>query len=281
MMALEEVNMSRSALFDSHMLETALSEIDVVQRSLPKTTLNTLAVEVVSRVANNLRFEVAPDHVPTAEEIDSLCNALVSENPRAATSFIEQAQTKGSSYETLCLLYLSAAARRLGEWWEDDRVTFYRVTVAAGRIYTILRILRRERPLGAPNLHREATFASVPGENHTLGITMARDLARERGWDIDLLVGLDHEALVERLEQSQPLVIGLSASGKRSFPALTRLIVALRIGTPNARILVCGQIATTNLALVGVTGADAATADFNAALGHMERFLDLPAVRPN
>lgn len=273
--------MSDSATFDRAMLETAISEIDAVKQSLPKTTLNSLAVEVVSRVANNLLFELVPDHVPTEQEIESLCNALVSDNSHAAVSFIEQAQTRGSSYETLCLLYLSAAARRLGEWWENDQVTFYRVTVAAGRIYAILRVLRRERPLGAPSLKRAATFASVPGENHTLGITMARDLARERGWDIDLLVGLDHEALVKRLEHSQPRVIGLSASGKRSLPALTRLIVALRIGTPDARILVCGQIAATSLTLVGVTGADAATADFNAALGLMEQFVSHPADRMN
>ncbi len=280
-MALEEVNLSRSAFFDRHLLEAAFTEIDVVQRSLPQTTLNTLAVEVVSRVANNLRVEGDPDQQPGFEEIDKLCNALLADDPGAAASFIEAAQTKGSSYETLCLLYLSAAARRLGAWWDNDQVTFYRVTVAAGRIYAILRILRRERPLGAPNLRRAASFASVPGENHTLGITMASDLAREHGWDIELLVGLEHEALVAKLEQSQPLVIGLSASGKRSLPALTRLVVALRIGVPNARILVCGQIAASNLTLVGVTGADAAATDFHGALGHMERFLEHRAGRLN
>ncbi|MDB5660021.1 MAG: Cobalamin-binding protein [Cypionkella sp.] len=271
--------MSRSATFDRHMLETAFLEIDVVQRSLPQATLNTLAVEVVSRVANNLRFEVQPDLAPCPDEIDMLCNALLSDDPRAAATFIEQAQLKGSSYETLCLLYLSVAARRLGEWWDNDEVTFYRVTVAAGRIYAILRILRRERPIGVPNLLRAATFASVPGENHTLGITIASDLARERGWDIELFVGLTHDALVEKLEHRQPALIGLSASGKRSLPALTRLIVALRISNPGARILVCGQIAASNLTLVGVTGADAAAHDFDSAIAQMDRLLHVPTNR--
>lgn len=271
--------MSRSATFDRRMLEVAFSEIEAVQRSLPKATLNTLAAEVVSRVANNLRFDVQPDLVPCSDEIDMLCNALLSDDPGAAATFIQQAQLKGSSYETLCLLYLSVAARRLGEWWDNDEVSFYRVTVAAGRIYAILRILRRERPIGAQNMMRAATFASVPGENHTLGITIASDLARERGWDIELFVGLTHDALVEKLEQRQPVLIGLSASGKRSLPALTRLIVALRIHNPGARILVCGQIAAQNLTLVGVTGADAAAADFDSALAHMDRLLNIPTNR--
>lgn len=271
--------MSRSATFDRQMLETAFSEVDAVHRSLPEATLSTLAAEVVMRVANNLRFDVQPDVVPCLNEIDMLCNALLSDDPRAAAAFIENVQTKGSSYETLCLLYLTVAARRLGEWWDNDEVSFYRVTVAAGRIYAILRILRMERPIGVPDMQRAAVFASVPGENHTLGITIASDLARERGWDIDLFVGLTHDALVETLEQRQPALIGLSASGRRSLPALTRLIVALRISNPNARILVCGQIAATNLALVGLTGADAAAHDFQGAIGHMERLLDLPTGR--
>lgn len=271
--------MSRSAAIDRRMLEVALSEIDAVQKSLPQATLNTLAVEVVSRVANNLRFEVQPDLQPSSDEIDTLCNALVSDDPREAATLIDRAQMRGSSYETLCLLYLSVAARRLGEWWDNDEVSFYRVTVAAGRIYAILRILRRERPLGTPNLLRAATFASVPGENHTLGITIASDLARERGWDVELFVGLTHDVLVEKLEQRQPMLIGLSASGKRSLPALTRLIVALRIHNPGARILVCGQIAASNLTLVGVTGADAAAADFDSALALMDRLLNLPTNR--
>ncbi|GLS88770.1 hypothetical protein GCM10010873_37440 [Cypionkella aquatica] len=271
--------MSRSATFDRHMLEAAFSEVEVVQKSLPQATLTTLAAEVVSRVANNLRLDVLPDLQPCPDEIDMLCNALLSDDPHEAASFIESAQLKGSSYETLCLLYLSVAARRLGEWWETDEVSFYRVTIAAGRIYAILRILRRERPTAAPNLLRAATFASVPGENHTLGITIASDLARERGWDIELMVGLSHDALVEKLEHRQPVLIGLSASGKRSLPALTRLIVALRIHNPGARILVCGQIAASNLTLVGVTGADAAAADFDSALAHMDRLLNLPTNR--
>ena len=92
-------------------------------------------------------------------------------------------------------------------------------------------------------------------------------------------MGLGHDTLVEKLVQRQPALIGLSASGKRSLPALTRLIVALRISNPGARILVCGQIAATNLSLVGVVGADAAAADFDSALGHMDRLLNRPTPR--
>lgn len=271
--------MSGAGLFDRQMLEVALSEIDKVRSTLPETALSDLAQEVVRRVAQNLQTSFPPDVKLGSKEVDDLCAALLSDDPSAAGMLIESAQTKGSSYDALCLSYLGAAARRLGEWWDDDRISFYRVTIAAGRIYAILRILRFDRAVASPDMCRAAVFASVPGENHTLGITIAADLARDRGWDIELFVGLSHDELVQNLELRQPPLIGLSASGRRSLPALTKLIVALRISNPGTRILVCGQIASSTLSLVGVTGADAAATDFQGALVQMENLLNIQTGR--
>ena len=265
--------MSGMSAFDRQKLAQAFLEIDTVRRFLPPTALGALAEEVVHRVSRNLARVIEPELAPSSQQIDRLCAALLSEDNGAATQFIEEAQRAGSSYEALCDAYLGAAAQRMGEWWDKDQVSFYRVTIAAGRIYAILRVLRIERPTSAPDLQRSAIFASVPGENHTLGITIATDMARSRGWDIELFVGMTHDELVRSLEDRQPFLIGLSASGKRSLPALTKLIVALRLGNPAVRIMVCGQIASANLNLVGVAGADAAATDFEGAIGHLERLL--------
>ena len=275
MMALEEVTVSDTGGFDRQMLDVAFSEIDVVRKALPKAALNALAKEVVTRVAKKLSVEPAVAFGAGSDEIEILSRALISDDPAAAAQFIEDLRTSGSSYETVCLAYLSVAARRLGEWWDNDEITFYRVSIGAGRIYAILRILRMARPSPIPDLRRSATFASVPGENHTLGITIATDLARERGWDIELFVGLSHDDLVDKLEARQPALIGLSAGGRRSLPALTRLIVALRISNPKSQILICGQIADDSLGLIKMAGADASAVTFEDAIGQMERLLNI------
>lgn len=271
--------MSGAMQFDRRLLEVAFSEVDEVRQSLPIAALSTLAQEVVKRVARTLAPPLLPEHTPEQHQIDALCNALLSADSGAAAAFIEAARLQGSSYEALCLTYLGVAAQRLGTWWDEDRVSFYSVTVAAGRIYAILRILRLTRSISLPDQRRAAIFASVPGENHTLGLTMATDLARDRGWDIELFVGLDHDALTEALDRRAPALICLSASGKRALPALTRLIVALRISHPDTRILLCGQIATSGLSVVGLTAADAAAADFEGAMYQMERLLGLQPPR--
>jgi hypothetical protein len=113
----------------------------------------------------------------------------------------------------------------------------------------------------------------VPGEDHTLGITMAADMARDHGWHVQLLVGHSHEELAQVLTRRVTPVIGLSASTKQSLPALIKLMVALRISNPFTKIMICGQITTVNMNLDGITGADAIAGDFDSALAAMRRLI--------
>ena len=263
--------MSEPMLFNRLNLALAFSEIEVIRQKLPEAALTALAQEVVSRVANNMRPTLPCQIVPAFDQVDSLCEALLSPDPLAAIALIEQAQRTGASYDALCQAYLAEASRRFGEWWTEDRVSFYQVTLAAGRIYAILRILRLQRPVTIPDMRRSAIFASSPGDNHTLGITIAADMARDRGWDIELFTGWSHDELVHELEGRDTPLIGLSAGTRRSLAGLMKLIVALRLSNPRSLIMICGQIAALGLQLDGITGADAAATDFDQAFAYMER----------
>jgi hypothetical protein len=96
-------------------------------------------------------------------------------------------------------------------------------------------------------------------------------MARDKGWDIELFTGLDHDALVHALELRDTTLIGISASTRRALPALMKLIVALRLSNPTARLMVCGQITSMGLTLDGINGADTAAADFDQAFAFMEQ----------
>lgn len=267
--------MSVSDLFDQGTLRRALGEIEVIHRKLPPAAVRTLALEVVERLAARLPPAIAPENLPSTADIDRLCDALLSEDPMAATAIIAAARRDGARFETLCLSHLAVAARRLGDRWDADLVSFMDVTLAMGRIYAILRGLRRDMPHVRTDARRVADFASVPGEDHTLGIAMAANLCRDRGWDIALHTGLAHGPLVDVLAASRSRLIGLSAGSAQSLPALMRLIVALRISNPGAAILICGQIAALDINLIGVSGADAAASDIETALVEMNRLLGL------
>jgi methanogenic corrinoid protein MtbC1 len=263
--------MTSLLVLDRTKLAVALSELDSISQKLPEGAVVELAQEVVRRVAGRLTPALPTEFLPTPEQIEGLCEALISRNQNDAITLIEASQHAGASYEALCQSYLAVASRRLGEWWDDDRVSFYQVSIGAGRIYAILRILRAQMITPIVDLRRSAAFISVPGEDHTLGITIAADMARNRGWDVELMMGMSHDELVLALEERNPPIIGVAASTARALPALIKLIFALRVTNPSSKILLSGHIAGLGINLDSVVGVDAAIEDFDSALSYMER----------
>lgn len=168
--------------------------------------------------------------------------ALCDPDDVAAQSLVDDLLAAGVSVEELCHEHLAPAARRLGKMWDRDRIPFTDVALATARIQSILRRLPPRRAGLAHGLGLGAIFAAVPGEMHTLGVMMAADLFRRGGWDVGLLVGLGHDALVDRLTRDDRPVIGLSCAGEHSFGALRRLLAALGNARPDAHFLVSGQI---------------------------------------
>jgi len=237
---------------------------------LPESALQVLAREVIARMAE--RRKVLRDSLRPLDEpvIEGLCAALTGSDPTAAVGQVMALRADGVGVERIYLGALAPAARRLGDWWDADRATFAEVTIAVARVYGIMYGLRAEFPISLDPQRRHAAFAPVPGEDHTLGVSMAADLFRTHGWDIDLKLGLGHDALIAALAHGDAPIIGLSLGQEDQLEALVRLIVALRVTNPRAYILVAGQFVGRHADTLTRTGADAAAAEVPEALEAME-----------
>jgi methanogenic corrinoid protein MtbC1 len=202
----------------------------------------------------------------------ALATALCDDMTDTADLMVSDLIDAGLSVEEVCLEHLAPAARCLGEWWETDRLPFTEVTMATARIQAMLRRMPTSR--AAPRAFSEngAVFCAVPGEEHTLGVMMAADLFRRNGWDVGLLLGLDHADMIERLERDDRTVIGLSCSGDHSVDALERLMIALRNRRKDARIIVSGQIVHDAEAMGRLPKADAVVSTMEDAEACMEDF---------
>lgn len=200
------------------------------------------AIEGLAReIVDRLTTAAIASHRPTPTEIDpedllAFCAALLEPTSDAALAFITRRREQGLARQDVYLGYVNGAARWLGEQWDEDRLSSFQITVATGHLYALLRSMRADRPLGVHVVDnpRAALFATVPGESHGLGITVAADLFRDAGWDIDLQIGHDHETLIDRIEKRQPFAIGLSLSTHQRIEPLIRLVVALRLTVPHA-----------------------------------------------
>jgi methanogenic corrinoid protein MtbC1 len=245
----------------------------------PLHLLAGLAHEVVRRIAYRERDNDAPPHAPSAEEVEELCMALLSNDGATSAEEIISTLAKDTTREVIYLGYLAAAARMLGDWWTEDRVSFTDVTAATGRIFELLRKITITAHPGANRQDLTVVFASVPGEHHTLGIRMAADLFRDDGWDIALKIGLSETELVAEIRKLPRCIVGLSIGGQHSLDRLAGLVEALHRHCPQAVIVVSGQDVDGLRPRLSAMGLDAVAGEINEAKEHISALWDREMAR--
>lgn len=264
--------------FDPEVFERTNRLITDATRRLPEKAVRALAREVVLRLTERRETAGQPPATPEST-IEALCEALVSADAEAATEMVLGLHRDGVSPDVLYLGYIAGAARRLGDLWEADLLSFYDVTLATGRIFALLRSMRVLFVPVLPYTGRRAVFATVPGEDHAIGITIAADMFRREGWEIDLLVGFDHEAILRAVGRSNAVIVAVSAGSRRSLLALARLVVALHVVHPPALVMVCGHLVLDEPEFMAHLGAESLARDVPEALAEMERLHALIAGR--
>jgi hypothetical protein len=262
-------------LFDRSAYQNATRQLRLVETELPQNAVSSLAREVVRRLAFRMPRQDNAADLPTQSDIDLLCAALLSADDTAADQFILAARRDGVDPGAISRGYVAGAARKLGQMWDDDRISFIDVTLACGKLYGIIRGLRH---VLAPQITqgretRPALFALVPGETHTLGIEIATDHFRRDGWDVDMLMGLDHDALITEADLRHYEAIVLVANSDRMLEPLTRLGLALRITQPLAHIIVAGSILDHHPDILHLVGAEAVMADLDSAIATLRDVL--------
>lgn len=244
-----------------------------LKERLPSDLVKSIANEVIYRLTLKERELGDLPQEPNSGDLETLCLALVGHGDTDAAELITELRAVGVPPDVVYLKYLSAAARRLGDWWVEDRLSFAEVTIGTGRILAIMRSMRHLFRPKHLRTDKTAIFASVPGETHIIGIQMAADLMRKEGWRIDLSTGLDHDTLVATIAASNCSVVGLSIAGEHSVDALSRLVVALHIACPQTPIIVSGAEANTLRPIIELIGVDAIASNIDEAKIQMVSFL--------
>lgn len=272
------MNSGARSLFDNTTRVSAGRAIFTQKKKLPAEAVRLLAEEVIERLASRFAERgKQDDNAPKDEDITALADALVAPDADAALEFVLDLQRRGVPLDTVYLGHIAGAARILGERWVNDQIPFTDVTIAAGHLYIIMRALRPHfiSDVTPVKIGARALFAPTPGEDHTLGIMMAADMFRERGWQIDLKTGLDHDALVEVASEGRYPIIGLSASSSKMIVPLTRVIASLRVISPGSAILVGGELVAIEPELAEIVDADSIAGDAPTAIAEIERLFKL------
>lgn len=263
-------------LIDDQVFNRMASLFAVKRSALAPQSVETLTGEIVQLFA---RAAVRAHDVerPVIEDasVAAFCDLLVQPDAAEALMFIKARRAEGVTTRDVYLGYIAAGARMLGDHWDHDRLSFTDVAVGTGHLYALMRALRiEEHPIDFSfDPRRRALFATVPGEDHGIGITLAADLFRTTGWEIDLQIGADHDSLIDCVEITRPKIVGLSLSTERRLDDLVRLVVAIRIVVPHAIIGVAPGATIDESRVRGLVDIDLLFRDAGSACGELDRLI--------
>ncbi len=175
----------------------------------------------------------------------------------------------GVSLRGVYLDLLAATARRLGDDWNDDLVSFTDVTVGLSRLQQVVRELGRRFPAREPDAAARAVhLAPAPGEQHAFGLVLLEDGFRRAGWRTSLDTGATADDVVRTVAAEWFDVVGLSATSDTPPAPIASLIAEVRRASRNPRLFVMagGRLFVDDPGLARELGADATAATAADAL---------------
>lgn len=192
---------------------------------------------------------------------------------------VERVRARGVTLDRVYLDLLAPAARYLGDLWNADLCDFTAVTVGLWRLQQVVRELSPAFQDKAERRNRQHVIllSSVPGEQHTLGVSIVGEFFRRTGWDVWAASPVSMNELVGIVRSEWFGIIGLSVSSECKVEGLASTIHSLRRASRNRSIgiMVGGPVFIEHPELVPLVGADATAVDGKQACEQAEGLLAL------
>ncbi|MBL8559053.1 MAG: cobalamin B12-binding domain-containing protein [Hyphomonadaceae bacterium] len=177
---------------------------------------------------------------------------------------------QGVPMEAIYLELLAPAARRLGDFWTNDEVSFADVTIALGRLQQVVRELSLHGPVeeGAAPQGRAALFAPAPGEQHTFGLVIIEEFFRRSGWRTWTELSGSPAEIVGAVQAHHFDLFGLTASSETHLDQISPLIMSVRRASRNRdiNVMVGGLLFVERPELAAKVGADGTATDAREAV---------------
>jgi methanogenic corrinoid protein MtbC1 len=288
---MEELMASFPSPFDGDLLRrwrsdtsnvTELSKASRRQRSAepepaaPPETSAELAKMVESEIIPRLMLAhsaraALPDAVPEKPRLDeetteAFTQMVISKGPESLIAYVGVLLQGGLAVETIYMNLLIPAARRLGDYWNEDKASFTDVTIGLGRLQQVVRALGCKKTDGSsrdgPPEH-SALFAPAPGEQHTFGLFIIEDVFRRAGWRTWMEMTAADEDVLDTVRCHWFDIVGLSMSSTTHVEKVKSAIRSVRAASrnPDLFVLVGGRLFIESPEYVAIVGADATAAN--------------------
>ena len=255
-------------------------------QSTRATIEETIRNEAIPRLLlsrKNLNTDQTPSFsnsiLPDRELILEFLDLVRTSDMDVLLGFIGRLQLNGMCIESVWLDMLAPVARILGEMWENDECDFLEVTVCTWRLHLILRSTslpdQSVEAMRAPN--RRILVASLPGEQHSLGLALVEACLRRAGWHVWSWPGASYRDLIGLVRSEWFSIVGISSSDTERMDEMARTVRGVRKSSLNKTlgVLVGGPAFTQTPELATRVGAHAAASDGRHAVQQAHNLLTL------
>ncbi len=234
-----------------------------------------MAVQAIAEVVRRRHDMTARNDPGTTDEIaiERLFTAATGDDPLSCGAVARDLLSAGVLPIQICEVYIPEVARRMGDGWKDDTMSFSAVTIGAARLQYLLREVGQNEG-DDRRWNNDGEQASVlllaRQSDHTLRIMVLAGKLRRRGYSVRVSLGDSVEAVIETIRTHRFDAIFLSAGTDESIPALADLVAGIRDAVAALPPVVLGGIAVDRGGqdVRGLTGVDLVTSDIDAALQH-------------
>jgi methanogenic corrinoid protein MtbC1 len=206
---------------------------------------------------------------PRESLIDGLVTASVSGTKDCFVDLLSEMKRNRVSVAALADVYIPIAARRMGQAWHDDRMSWMEVSMGVSRLQSLLREIgvAWAADQAGDTGHGTVLLIIPDREQHTLGPMVAMGQMRRYGVSVCLRIAPGFDELRSLVETRNFDGVMISVAVAEKLETVAKMVRFLKstIKTP-LPVVVGGAVMTMRDDAAAVTGADLASNDIGVAL---------------
>jgi len=240
------------------------------QHAASPTNFQQLALRALNELASNDVVQLDQSRL-----LDAFCMAFTTQKQEHRQQVISYMRKMGIENDEIIDKIIPKAARRIGEQWVKDELSFAEVTIGAARMQDLARELggsNEKVPTTIP-LGFSILLIIPKEEQHTMGAFVAADQFRRLGLWVHLAIAQDPKELERTVSSNHFTMIGVSAASRRSLQAVSKIIDVLKEKDPSIPLILGGNIVNLVENIETKTRADLVTSNPRRAIS----FCGLPS----
>lgn len=245
---------------------------DWIEDRLLNTVLEIGALELKPH-SSRLTWQIIEDHA------DGFVALITRDGPQKTEQYITELLNLGMGIDLIVLELIPRIARKLGNQWASDSLSFAEVTIATGRlqklIYSLDHLYQETRT--SPTTTHSILVTAAPGSHHTLGPLILSNYFTWAGWSV-LSETVPSERFIETTVTSKSLTaIAVSIADYDQLDRLPKLIQSIRNKSLNPAIIVLtgGSLYNADAMSFGHIKADIKSSTPEEALHQLNRILNI------